>query len=837
MIRFDDARRTLTLSVRDLVDEAGVAGHLVVGAPADARRLAAGRAVHVAWQTERAGGDASYRAEVPLTWKRLVDGWAVELVGRVDGLGDEAGRTLVEEVKSTAMPLERLERTRAEDWPGWLAQLDVYLWMLHEAGYPEPTGRLVLVSLADGSRHVLGVPLAAERVGADVVRWVRRLLVLHEDRLDWLARRRTVQVPRPFDDWRPGQERIAAGVEAALDANQVLLVEAPTGLGKTAAVLHGALRHALRTGKQVFWATSRNIQHVGLEAALARLAGRGMPLRAVTVASRERACLNDVVSCRPDACRFAASYADKVHDTGAWRALVAGGPTGSEAARALGSTVEACPYQLVVDATDRVDVVVGDVNHALDPSSRLRRCFDDDVAGGWVLVVDEAHQLVERARGWLSPRVDASSARRASKWLAGRGPRVAVFRRLADEVVALVVDEVASADGPVRGSEALAAPSKRTWKDLASRIDEVSLDYFVLDAGERHGAATVRAGVLVGDGVLPLGAPAPVASEGDDDEGLGDGPLAGDPWRDLSRAVLRFAATLLGPEPTGELRVEADAVAIATGGRGREALQLVCLDPSGWLGPRLAVLGGLVFASATLSPSAYYRDLYGIEPDRLRRVTAPSPFPAENRAVLVVPSVSTAFKDRVAHAGKTAALLTDMIDATPGNVAVYLPSFQMLSDLVGRVAPKRHALLVQEPGMEEGKRRAWLTRMAATGDRVVLVAVLGGVFAEGIDLPPGALSGVIVVGPALPPVGLERDLLRHHFEERYGAGFMYASLIPGLTRVVQAAGRLHRRPEDRGVIVLVDRRFAQKEYASLLPPTWQVERTADPAAAIRAFWS
>ena len=142
---------------------------------------------------------------------------------------------------------------------------------------------------------------------------------------------------------------------------------------------------------------------------------------------------------------------------------------------------------------------------------------------------------------------------------------------------------------------------------------------------------------------------------------------------------------------------------------------------------------------------------------------------------------------------------------------------------------------VQERAMSEADRRAWLARLME-GERLVLAAVLGGIFAEGIDLGEGALSGVLVCGPALPPVGLERDLLRNCYEERYGEGFRYASLVPGMTKVVQAAGRLVRTPEDRGVVVLVGRRFRWRDHAELLPEDWSPDIPDDPVAAVRAFW-
>jgi len=232
----------------------------------------------------------------------------------------------------------------------------------------------------------------------------------------------------------------------------------------------------------------------------------------------------------------------------------------------------------------------------------------------------------------------------------------------------------------------------------------------------------------------------------------------------------------------------------------------------------------------------FYRDLLGLELEGYDVVRVPSPFPPDRRRVVIAPRVSTAFKDRNAHAPRTAELMARCIEEIPGNAAAYFPSFAMLRDITRRWSLSGRELLVQEPSMSESLRRQWLERLEDGGAPVVLGAVLGGIFAEGIDLPAGALSGVLVAGPALPPVGLERDLLREYYEDRYGEGFRYASLVPGMTRVVQAAGRLIRRAEDVGVVVLVGRRFRWRDHAALLPEDWAVEIPEDPVEAIRGFW-
>ncbi|MEQ1572590.1 MAG: PD-(D/E)XK nuclease family protein, partial [Myxococcota bacterium] len=268
-VRFDDAQRVVQLSVRDLVE--GERGPSLDVVQTRAARAAAGRRVHQEYADQQVAERAEYRPEVTVKRTIAVDAWTVQLWGRVDGLQLEGDHTVVEEVKSTALDARRLFATTAVDWAAWREQLEVYLWMLAEAGHPSPVGRLVLVSLVDGSRHVLGVAVDPAAVGAEVTRRLRKWIEARERRIAWLESRRPRGVPIPHASWRPGQREIAEAVEWGLEAGRAVLVQAPTGLGKTDAALVGALSLALRSDRQVFWATARTTQQDGPARAAERL--------------------------------------------------------------------------------------------------------------------------------------------------------------------------------------------------------------------------------------------------------------------------------------------------------------------------------------------------------------------------------------------------------------------------------------------------------------------------------------------------------------------------------------------------------------------------------------
>ena len=296
----------------------------------------------------------------------------------------------------------------------------------------------------------------------------------------------------------------------------------------------------------------------------------------------------------------------------------------------------------------------------------------------------------------------------------------------------------------------------------------------------------------------------PVVRDGEDD-----------PWVLVVRSLLRFREVCDAPE--------LDRVAVLKRTGTGVNIGLLCLDASAWLGLQIERLGGFVGCSATLSPTRFHLRTMGLSEANTEVCAVAEPFSAR-RYVWVAPRVSTQFRDREAHAPRTAALIASCLRAVPGNVAVYFSSYAMRDDIMSRVDIGNRLLLSQPHDLDPSDRDAWLAPLHTSDRPVVLAAVLGGVFAEGIDLPHGALRGVFVVGPGFPPVGLERDLLRTHYEAKYGEGHRYASQIPGLTRVTQAVGRLIRRPEDYGVVVLFGRRFRWREVQSLLPEAGHTDR-------------
>ena len=283
---------------------------------------------------------------------------------------------------------------------------------------------------------------------------------------------------------------------------------------------------------------------------------------------------------------------------------------------------------------------------------------------------------------------------------------------------------------------------------------------------------------------------------------------------------------------------------VMTDGKQAE-LKVFCQNPGTLLRRRLDWAHCTIFFSATLSPFVYFRELLGGRQDALY-LQLLSPFPQENRLYLHVPGIDTRYKAREESAYALAQIVIDMVNARTGNYLAFFPSYTYLNavkPLILQGLTGKAGIYFQHPAMNDEQKKAFLEKVTAvgTGRSNLGLAVLGGLFGEGVDMPGEQLVGVCIIGPGLPAISPEQELIRRYFDERNGRGFLYAYVIPGLIRVIQSAGRVFRTPEDRGVVLLVDDRFANPEYQELLPPDWFMAgrpfSRPDYREALADFWA
>ena len=474
-----------------------------------------------------------------------------------------------------------------------------------------------------------------------------------------------------------------------------------------------------------------------------------------------------------------------------------------------------------------------DYNYVFDPKVYLRRHFAEE-PGDYAFLVDEAHNLVDRAREMFSADLESREIQEVRRDLKQAVPRCA-------KALTRLVSELRKLAGPATLPSEPAAPSDSSTE----------LNLFPAEEG-RVALSSARLPVVSGsprraeDSVaLPIPPstirdfPTDLLPPLDDALKQAETWLARNQPADFRNSLLELYFRLHSFRRTAELYDER-FVTITEPGRSVR-VRLFCLDPSCLLRQALGRGKAAVFFSATLTPVDYYRALLGGSPeDTLLQL--PSPFPPEHLAVLVQDRIRTNFKARAGSLPEVVQTIASLVEGRPGNYLVYLPSYQYMA----AVQEQFHALqpavpiLVQRSGMSEPEREAFLAAFAFEhGETLVGSAVLGGIFGEGIDLVGDRLIGAIIVGVGLPQLCVERDLIRDYFQAQNGAGFDYAYTFPGMNRVLQAIGRVIRSETDRGVVLLIDARFAEPRYRRLYPAWWNpvcARSTAEIRSALAEFW-
>jgi DNA excision repair protein ERCC-2 len=803
--RFDEAGLRLELAVADLL-EPQLLRSIGFANRGGFERLWLGQAIHGRYQEEALAGDPTYRREVCLRHEFDHRGWAVSLSGRADGVRKEPdGSLVVEEIKSIRREGKLSPATRLI----YERQALLYAWMLSQIEAQPVRAELILIAI--GSDAVEREALAVDFESLELAIRQRLNGLLAEFRRERTAagdRREAARgIHFPHAVLRPGQEQIVAAVEHALEHREHLLLEAPTGLGKTAAALYPAIRYCLAHDKRLFVLTAKNLQQ---EMALnvIRRVEAGPALHALRLRAKARMCANGEVICHEDYCPFARDYYAKLASSGVVpRLLREQAVLDPDLVFSAATQAEVCPFEVSLDLSGRAQVVVCDYNYAFDPYVALSDFSPEHDLSNVVLVIDEIHNLVERGRGYLSPELSSASARRAAEGAAhGGSPVHRELERISLELAALIertcdatLEEASAGDGTVETS----LPEEQLWR-LRPEFDAAFVDYL------EHRRETKSF-------------------------------QADDSFVALYFELLRFLNGLAGD---GEGSGPSERFSHLCERRGDERkLRIFCKDPGAFLGRVIGRAHSVVGLSATLSPAEFYRDLLGFSPGRTVALSLPSPFPSAHRRVVIDRSVTTLWRERAENCQPIADRLSTFGDAVPGNCLVLFPSFQFLSDVAGRMSARKKRLFVQQRTDTERDREALLEtlRGALLGD-VMLLAVAGGVFAEGVDYPGEMLRAVAIVGPCLPVPTIETRLLQSYYEERFERGFEFAFVVPGMTRVVQAAGRLIRSAEDVGVIALLDRRFLDRPYVDRLPADWlggeaPAALSGDLVAAARDFFS
>ena len=612
---------------------------------------------------------------------------------------------------------------------------------------------------------------------------------------------RTLRFPYPRP--RMGQEDLIQATYRTIRHHRRLYACAPTGTGKTAGVLYPALR-ALgeRLCDRVFYLTPKTTTARAAADALGRFAAAGGKLRAIVLTAKERICTEKML-CRDSLapCRFARAGGERL-ESAALALLSSPTPVAGEAeVRAVAARFGVCPYELSLRYSRFCDVIIGDYNYLFDTRMYLRRYFSED--GNYCFLIDEAHDLLERAREMYSGELDSRTL----------GALVATLR------------EEASASPLLSRAEEVRRLFLRTVKAALSGERPYEDADGVTHAFTRQKAAPEALFFAV----------AALAEEG----------LRAAQDRRTPLSLREKLRTLCYPLRNFATRAELYSDHFITFYLREDAqyrVRTVCLDPAEVLSARLDLGKSAVLFSATLAPLPFYRTVLGGRAED-EELLLDSPFEEEHLSVAVMDKISTRFTARTESAPAIAEAIYGMVSAHVGNYFVFCPSFAYLEEICiafHRAYPAVK-IAVQKRGAPQRAREEFLSRFAPDpGETLVGFCVTGGVFAEGIDLAGSRLIGAAVIGVSLPQLSPEREAICDYYQEIYEEGKQYAYIYPGMNRVLQAAGRVIRGEEDRGTLLLIDDRFADPLWRGMIPNHWHhLKFVGDPSALgvlFRRFW-
>ena len=781
-----EQKKQVRISVRALVEFVLRSGDIDNRRSGAAQKdaMAAGTRIHKKIQ-KRMGGN--YRAEVPLKYTALDEEEDIELLveGRADGIFEEDGIVTIDEIKGVYMDLERL----AEPVAVHMAQAMCYgYFYCCDRDLDGVRIQLTYCNLEteeirrfheDRSKEELEVWFRS--VIHEYFKWAR-YLCHHE-----LQRNQSIsglEFPFPY---REGQRDLAVAVYKTISRKKRLFIQAPTGIGKTLSTIFPAVQ-AMGAGKasKVFYLTAKTITRTVAEEAFRILRSRGLVFTAVTITAKEKLCPMEKAECNPEACPYAKGHFDRVNEA-VFDILHLEQEMDRETVLRYAEKYRVCPFEFCLDISSWTDGIICDYNYVFDPNVRLKRYFADGASGDYLFLVDEAHNLVSRAREMYSASVYKEDFLEVKRIIKGKSPRL---ERQLDRCNKLLLS------------------MKRECGDWQLLEDVTGL----------------TAGIMTAFSYMETF-------------------MEEFPEFPERETVLDFYFCLrdflnVYEELDGHYRIYEE-----NREDGSFLVRLFCVDPSRLLSRCMDQGASTILFSATLLPVRYYKTLLsGNQEDYAVYVN--SPFPEENRLLMVAEDVSSRYTRRsLSEYRKVADYIRIVTQSRPGNYMVFFPSYQYMDEIeeILEEEPLKADLLVQGQGMGEAEKTEFLEEFEKERSHsLAAFCVMGGVFSEGIDLKEERLIGVIVVGTGLPMVCVEQEVLKGYFDETEEKGFDFSYQYPGMNKVLQAAGRVIRTPGDRGVILLLDDRFLRRDHLELFPREWehfQVVNRGNAARCLEDFWN
>ena len=777
------------ISVRNLVEFILRSGDLdnSRGSSGDKEAMLKGGRLHRKIQRSMKG---NYQAEVSLKRESEYEDVIIQVEGRADGIFTEDGEFWIDEIKGTYGNLQAMEMPV----PVHRAQAMCYGWIYGEKEGLSQIGIQMTYSHLDTEdtrrfREIFSME--------ELKKWYQELLDAYHKwiaySLSWKKERNAsmtdLQFPFPY---REGQREIVSGVYHTVSSKKTLFVQAPTGVGKTMSAIFPSVR-AIGEGKgeTLFYLTAKTITGTVAWEAFHTLRENGLKFKVTAITAKEKHCFLDSPECTPEKCPYAKGHFDRVNDA-VYELWTTEEVYSREVIRAHAEKWQVCPFEMCLDLSVWVDGVICDYNYAFDPNVHLKRFFGENISGDYIFLIDEAHNLVERGREMYSAEVSRQTLLTLRKKIRKHFPKLARVLEKANRQMLELEEDLKASQNPYQvlsNPEVLPITFLTISGELEEILEEKNLD------------------------------------------------------EELRKEILEFYFVVRDFLNVSELVDENYVVYTECFGENDFRLRLFCVNPAANLSEYLKKGRSAVFFSATLFPMLYYRELLTTETDAYG-IYVQSPFSAKNRRILIGSDVSSRYTRRNhTEYRKIAEYISRCVWQRQGNYMVFFPSYRLMED-VYQVYEEEFSVdwvrcIRQNSDMTEREREEFLEEFQSREGTLVGFCVLGGIFSEGVDLTGESLIGAIIVGTGLPQIGSEREILKEYYDRKKQSGFDYAYRYPGMNKVLQAAGRVIRTKEDRGVILLLDDRFLGRDYGEIFPREWKDRsscRLNTVEEAVSRFW-
>jgi len=800
-MKYIESNCSIELSVRELCARAFLSGDLDKRPHSSLDAMRVGAEIHKKIQNE---AGATYSPEVQLVNTFSYDGIYYTVSGRADGVIRTADGFIIDEIKSV-----RGFDFLAPPRDIFVAQMKCYAYFLacrEELG--TIGGRISYVNSENGKIKYFNYRYSFEELRL----WYRDVISRISTTAKFIKHRQEELLPVarnavfPYGELREGQELMIREWYGSIKRGERFFACAPTGIGKTMSALYPAVRAlGADMADKIFYLTAKSSTRREAYRAAGMIFEAGTHLRTVVLSAKEQVCLcaarisgksGDI--CNGRECEFARGYYDRAQQA-VFELLSRQGGFTRRIINEVALKYRVCPYELSLDLSEYCDIIICDYNYVFDPTVYLRRYFGEmGERGRYLFLVDEAHNLPDRARDMYSATLRRSQFERIYAHIDPEQKDIdLVFERM---IMAL-------------------RASRRLCKDNLVKTEH----------GEERG--------FYMNSSLPEG----IMSELENFRQECDKWLRKNKESHLAPEIENLLSEVRRYLTVCEYFDERFLFYIEISG-GDTLFKVYCLDPSYIMDVLQNRAVATALFSATLAPMDYFTDVLG-GGDKANAISLPSPFDTDNLCVAVAGYLSTRYEDRKKNINRYVSAIAASICARAGNYIVYFPSYEVLRDVSAAFVKKYPdvKIIAQRRDMSAKEREEFIDSFKEdTGKLRIGFCVLGGSFGEGIDLPGSRLIGTVIFGVGLPGLSNEKNIIKEHFDTRDNCGYDYAYTFPGMNNVLQAAGRVIRREEDRGIVVLVDDRYTEEKYRTLFPEHWKNIKYATNASflaeSVKNFW-